>query len=252
VGRSVLGVREQRPAPDGAPGGGRGPDSGLASGPQEPTCPVAAHGQSPPHLRGTVRAAAAPAGARLAWSAPRRAAGRAYRAGAGGRRGHRHQPGLLPARQQGRGLRARPGHAHPPGRQAARRAGAGAAVRRRCRCCRLPTAASTWWCARWCCVPWPTRPPRWQRSTACCGPVAGWCSWNTSAQGRLARWQDRLTPLWVWFGAGCHPNRDSQAAIAAAGFVIGPLEGFESQPNSAITRPFLQGTATRPMSGRTD
>jgi hypothetical protein len=67
----------------------------------------------------------------------------------------------------------------------------------------------------------------------------------------LARWQDRLTPLQVWFAGGCHPNRDTQAAIADAGFAIGPLEVFEPTPNSPITRPFIQGAAARPPGGRT-
>ena len=71
---------------------------------------------------------------------------------------------------------------------------------------------------------------------------------HVRAQGRLARWQDRLTPLWVWFLAGCHPNRGTQAAIAAAGFAVGPVEVFEPRPNSPITRPFIQGAATRPTS----
>jgi|SRR6266571_697386 len=74
---------------------------------------------------------------------------------------------------------------------------------------------------------------------------------HVRAQGRLARWQDRLTPLWVCFAAGCHPNRDTQAAITAAGFAVGPLEVFEPKPNSALTRPFIQGAATRPTSSPT-
>jgi ubiquinone/menaquinone biosynthesis C-methylase UbiE len=74
---------------------------------------------------------------------------------------------------------------------------------------------------------------------------------HVRGRGRLARWQDRLTPLQVWFAGGCHPNRDTQAAIANAGFAIGPLEVFEPTPNSPITRPFIQGAATRPPGGRT-
>jgi ubiquinone/menaquinone biosynthesis C-methylase UbiE len=74
---------------------------------------------------------------------------------------------------------------------------------------------------------------------------------HVRGRGRLARWQDRLTPLQVWFSGGCHPNRDTQAAIADAGFAIGPLEVFEPTPNSPITRPFIQGAATRPPGGRT-
>jgi ubiquinone/menaquinone biosynthesis C-methylase UbiE len=74
---------------------------------------------------------------------------------------------------------------------------------------------------------------------------------HVRGRGRLARWQDRLTPLQVWFAGGCHPNRDTQAAIADAGFAVGPLEVFEPTPNSPITRPFIQGAATRPPGGRT-
>ncbi len=35
---------------------------------------------------------------------------------------------------------------------------------------------------------------------------------------RLARWQDRLETPWRHFGAGCRCNRDTVAAIVAAGF----------------------------------
>jgi ubiquinone/menaquinone biosynthesis C-methylase UbiE len=64
---------------------------------------------------------------------------------------------------------------------------------------------------------------------------------HVRAEGRLARWQDRLAPLQVWFAGGCHPNRDLEAAIAAAGFVVAELERFEPTPNSPLTRPFIQG-----------
>ena len=67
---------------------------------------------------------------------------------------------------------------------------------------------------------------------------------HVRAQGRLATWQDRLTPMQVWLAGGCHPNRDLEAAITAAGFTIGPLERFEPSPNSPLTRPFIAGTAT--------
>jgi len=73
---------------------------------------------------------------------------------------------------------------------------------------------------------------------------------HVRARGRLASWQDRLTPLHARFTAGCHPNRDSLAAIAAAGFTIGPLEVFEPEPNGPLTRPFIQGAATRPATSR--
>jgi len=37
-----------------------------------------------------------------------------------------------------------------------------------------------------------------------------------------ARWQDRLQPLWTRVSGGCHPNRDTEAAVAAARFLIDP------------------------------
>lgn len=33
--------------------------------------------------------------------------------------------------------------------------------------------------------------------------------------GKLARWQDHLVPLWRRMNAGCHPNRDTRAAVDA-------------------------------------
>ena len=39
----------------------------------------------------------------------------------------------------------------------------------------------------------------------------------------VAAWlQDRTQPAWTWFTGGCHPNRDTEAAVAAAGFVVDP------------------------------
>jgi SAM-dependent methyltransferase len=41
-----------------------------------------------------------------------------------------------------------------------------------------------------------------------------------AADPRRARAQDAITPVWRLFGGGCHPNRDTAAAIEAAGFSI--------------------------------
>ena len=35
-----------------------------------------------------------------------------------------------------------------------------------------------------------------------------------------AAWQDRLDPVWCHLAQGCHPNRDTAAAVAQAGFTI--------------------------------
>jgi ubiquinone/menaquinone biosynthesis C-methylase UbiE len=44
---------------------------------------------------------------------------------------------------------------------------------------------------------------------------------HVRATGRLAaRLQDLTQPAWTWFTGGCHPNRDTEAAVLAAGFAI--------------------------------
>ena len=45
---------------------------------------------------------------------------------------------------------------------------------------------------------------------------------STSRLG--ARWQDLIQPLWTWVAGGCHPNRDTEANVQAAGFEIDPAE----------------------------
>jgi len=61
----------------------------------------------------------------------------------------------------------------------------------------------------------------------------------------FAAWmQDRTQPAWTWFTGGCHPNRDTEAAIAAAGFVIDPasyrvqsdMRRFEARPAPSPVR----------------
>jgi ubiquinone/menaquinone biosynthesis C-methylase UbiE len=47
----------------------------------------------------------------------------------------------------------------------------------------------------------------------------------------VARWQDRLTPLWRPLAGGCHLNRDIPGLIRAGGFTIGELSaGYLSRP----------------------
>jgi ubiquinone/menaquinone biosynthesis C-methylase UbiE len=45
-----------------------------------------------------------------------------------------------------------------------------------------------------------------------------------SANPWLGLAQDAITPLWSRLGGGCHPNRDTAAAIRAAGFHLEQLE----------------------------
>ena len=62
----------------------------------------------------------------------------------------------------------------------------------------------------------------------------------------LARWQDRLQRPWGWLAGGCHPNRDTVAAITAAGLQVVALERFDLQAMPALVRPHVLGVAQRP------
>jgi ubiquinone/menaquinone biosynthesis C-methylase UbiE len=61
--------------------------------------------------------------------------------------------------------------------------------------------------------------------------------------GRLGGWQDRLQTPWGWFSGGCHPNRDTAATLAAAGFDVSGLEPAEFPKAPPLARPMIQGTA---------
>ncbi|MGH8884011.1 MAG: class I SAM-dependent methyltransferase [Egibacteraceae bacterium] len=72
---------------------------------------------------------------------------------------------------------------------------------------------------------------------------------HVRGEGRAARWQDRLEPVWRRLGGGCHPNRATVEAIEDAGFVIAGLERFRPPLPQAALMPMVQGIATRAQSG---
>jgi len=51
--------------------------------------------------------------------------------------------------------------------------------------------------------------------------------------------QDAITPVWRWFGAGCHPNRRTKRAIEDAGFRIEWIEQIRMAPGT----PAIYGVA---------
>lgn len=60
-------------------------------------------------------------------------------------------------------------------------------------------------------------------------------------------WQDLITPAWKWFGAGCHPNRDTGSAITEAGFKFDSLRRLNTVPPvppMVFVRPHIIGVAT--------
>jgi len=64
-----------------------------------------------------------------------------------------------------------------------------------------------------------------------------------SEEERVRRWQDRLAGLWRLCGRGCHPNRDTLAAIRAAGFDVSEVRRGEVPRAPAIVRPMISGVA---------
>ena len=67
---------------------------------------------------------------------------------------------------------------------------------------------------------------------------------HVRAAGSTARWQDRVEPLWGRLLGGCHPNRDTVAAIEEAGFEIETFESFHPPVFLSSLTPHVQGSAT--------
>lgn len=61
---------------------------------------------------------------------------------------------------------------------------------------------------------------------------------------RLARWQDRLERPWGWFAGGCHPNRDTEAALADGGFEVGAVKRGRLPRSATLVRPVISGVAS--------
>lgn len=69
-----------------------------------------------------------------------------------------------------------------------------------------------------------------------------------SARPGLARWQDRLERPWGFLAGGCHPNRATDQALAAAGFWIDRLDRGKLKRALPLMRPRIAGVARRPSS----
>jgi SAM-dependent methyltransferase len=62
---------------------------------------------------------------------------------------------------------------------------------------------------------------------------------------RLSRWQDRLERPWGLVSGGCHPNRDTLAAIRSQGFQVQDVERFDER-GGMLAKPHIIGWATKP------
>jgi ubiquinone/menaquinone biosynthesis C-methylase UbiE len=64
-----------------------------------------------------------------------------------------------------------------------------------------------------------------------------------SDDARVARVQDRLQPLWIRVGHGCHCNLDTLTGIRSAGFQISDIERDQMPKTAAFVRPLIVGRA---------
>ena len=68
---------------------------------------------------------------------------------------------------------------------------------------------------------------------------------HVRGHGRVARWQDRLNPVQRRFFGNCHLNRDTRAAVAAAGFDVTEVEETRIPGSCALVRDGIYGRATK-------
>jgi ubiquinone/menaquinone biosynthesis C-methylase UbiE len=62
---------------------------------------------------------------------------------------------------------------------------------------------------------------------------------------KRAKWQDRLDRPWKVVGDGCHPNRDTLAALRTSGFEIQLAEQGEMPKFPRLIRPYILGQAIK-------
>jgi ubiquinone/menaquinone biosynthesis C-methylase UbiE len=60
----------------------------------------------------------------------------------------------------------------------------------------------------------------------------------------VARWQDRIHPLWVRVGHGCHCNRPTLELIGAGGFSVESVDHGRMPKSPPFVRPLIDGSAT--------
>ncbi|AJT63154.1 hypothetical protein T261_1468 [Streptomyces lydicus] len=72
-----------------------------------------------------------------------------------------------------------------------------------------------------------------------------------SQNARAFRWQRLLNPLWRRLGGGCHLTRDTERAIAEAGFAVEKVRHFEFRPGGRPNpaSPSIIGIARPPTAG---
>jgi ubiquinone/menaquinone biosynthesis C-methylase UbiE len=71
---------------------------------------------------------------------------------------------------------------------------------------------------------------------------------HVRAEGRLARWQDRFTPLHTKLAGNCRLNRDTLSAVSAAGFDASDVRTTHIAAGHPLVRSGIQGVAIKTSS----
>ena len=71
---------------------------------------------------------------------------------------------------------------------------------------------------------------------------------HVRGEGRLARWQDRFTPLHRKVAGNCRLNRETKDEVAAAGFDASDLHAVRIPGSHPLVRSGLQGVAIKTSS----
>ncbi len=64
-----------------------------------------------------------------------------------------------------------------------------------------------------------------------------------SEDPKLARWQDRLAPAWLYAADGCHCNRDTLATLSASDLDLEQVDRGRLPRSASIVRPLIAGVA---------
>lgn len=66
-----------------------------------------------------------------------------------------------------------------------------------------------------------------------------------ASQGKLAKWQERLNPLWNRIACGCNLNRDTKSLFEKTGFRFEEIREYVHPKSMKLSSPKIQGIAVK-------